>query len=94
MEAILTLTRATLRNVKTRNVTLALPDDLLRRLKVVAAQQDTSLSAMLAQTLRRIVDEQDGYDEARRQALRDLRKGYDLGTRGRIAWTRDDLHER
>jgi predicted transcriptional regulator len=80
--------------VKTRNVTLALPDDLLRRLKIVAARQETSLSAIVAQTLRRIVDEQDGYDEARREALRDLHKGYDLGTHGRIVWTRDDLHER
>ena len=86
--------RATLKSVKTRNVTLSIPDDLLRQLKVVAAKQDTSISAMLARALRQIVDEQDGYAEAQRQMLRDLRKGYNLGTHGHIGWTRDDLHER
>jgi predicted transcriptional regulator len=80
--------------VKTRNVTLSIPEDLLRQLKIVAARQDTSISAMLAQALRQIVDQHDGYAEAQRLMLKDLRKGYNLGTHGRIGWTRDDLHER
>jgi hypothetical protein len=80
--------------VKTRNVTLSIPEDLLRDLKIVAAKQDTSISAMLSALLRRIIDEQDGYGEAQRQMIKDLRKGYDLGTHGRIGWTRDELHER
>ena len=49
---------------------------------------------MLTQALRRINDEEDGYAESQRRLLRSLRKGYDLGTRGKIKWTRDDLHER
>jgi predicted transcriptional regulator len=80
--------------VKTRNVTLSIPDDLLRQLKITAAKQETSISAMLTRTLRQIADEEDGYTEARRQMLRDLKKGYHLGTYGKIGWTRDDLHER
>jgi predicted transcriptional regulator len=80
--------------VKTRNVTLALPDDLLRQLKITAAKQDTSLSAMLTNALRQLADEEEGYAEARRQMLKDLRKGYQLGTNGKIVWSRDDLHER
>jgi predicted transcriptional regulator len=86
--------RATLACVKTRNVTLSIPDDLLRQFKVVAAKQDKSISAMLAAALRQIVDEQDGYAEARRQMLKDLHKGYNLGTQGSIGWKRDDLHDR
>jgi len=31
--------------VKTRNVTLSIPEDLLRQLKISAAKQETSLSA-------------------------------------------------
>ena len=80
--------------MKTRNVTLSIPEDLLRQLKITAAKQETSVSAMLTRTLRQIADEEDGYAEARRHMLRDLKKGHDLGTHGRIAWTRDDLHER
>lgn len=34
------------------------------------------------------------YERARRSALRDLRKPRDLGTGGKIPWTRDELHER
>jgi predicted transcriptional regulator len=80
--------------VKKRNVTLALPDDFLRQLKIVAARRDTSISAMLTQALRQIADEEDGYAEAQRLMLADLKKGYRLGTHGKIGWTRDDLHER
>ncbi len=49
---------------------------------------------MITKALRQIADEENGYVEARRGMLEDLRKGYSLGTRGKIGWTRDDLHER
>jgi predicted transcriptional regulator len=80
--------------VKTRNVTLSLPDDLLRQLKIAAAKRETSISAMLTRALRQIADEEDGYAEAQRLMLADLKKGYRLGTHGKTGWTRDDLHER
>ena len=78
----------------TRNVTVSLPEDLLRQIRILAAQRDTSISAMLVQALQEIADSESGYDEARRGMLADLRKGYRLGTQGRIAWTRESLYER
>jgi predicted transcriptional regulator len=75
-------------------VTLSIPEDLLRQLKITAAKQETSLSAMLTRALRQIADEEDGYAAACRGMVTDLRKGYHLGTHGKIGWTRDDLHER
>lgn len=89
-----TFLRATLKNVKTRNVTLALPEDLLRRLKLIAAQEDTSISAMLTEALRQLADQEEGYLAAKRGMLEDLRRGYNLGTCGKIGWTRDEVHER
>jgi hypothetical protein len=80
--------------VKTRNVTLAVPEQLLRRLKIAAVKQETSLSAMLSRALEQMADEEEGYAEARRGMLHDLRNGCDLGTNGRIDWTRESLHER
>jgi predicted transcriptional regulator len=80
--------------VKKRNVTITIPEDLLRQLKIVAAKQETSISAMITKALRQIADEENGYSEAQRGMLDDLRKGYNLGTRGKIGWTRGDLHER
>jgi hypothetical protein len=80
--------------VASRNVTLALPEELLRRLKVLAAKEDTSISALLTATLSELADYEEGYAEARDAMIVDLVKGYDLGTRGQIGWTRDSLHER
>ena len=80
--------------VANRNVTLALPEDLLRRMKIVAAKQDTSISALLTETLAQIADQEEGYAEARDGMLADLTRGYELGTQGKITWSRDSLHER
>ena len=77
-----------------RNVTLALPEELLRRLRILAAHRDTSISALLTTALSELVDQEDGYAEARDATIRDLERGYDLGTRGQITWTRDSLHDR
>jgi hypothetical protein len=49
---------------------------------------------MLVQALREIADSETGYCEARRGMLADLRKGYRLGTQGKITWTRESLYER
>ena len=77
-----------------RNVTLTLPEEILRRLRILAAQRDTSISALLTTVLSELVDQEDGYAEARDATIRDLERGYDLGTRGQITWTRDSLHDR
>ena len=80
--------------MKTRNVTLAVPDHLLRRLKIVAVKRDTSLSAMLSRALEQMADSEEGFAEARRGMMGDLKAGFNLGTNGRIRWTRDSIHER
>jgi len=60
------------------NITLKLDADLLREVRVLAAQKGTSLSAMLADKLGALVREHKGYDRARRRALARLRRGYQL----------------
>ena len=86
--------RDALKYVKTRNLTVALPDELVRRLKVIAAQRESSISRLLTEALSKVADEEAGYQAAKEGMLRDLRTGYDLGTHGRISWTRDSLYER
>ena len=75
-----------------RNVTLKLDVELLRHARVLAAEQGSSMSQMLAEKLEEVVRERAGYDRARKRALARLRVGMDLG------WTRpasrDELHER
>jgi len=77
-----------------QNVTLALPVETIRRLKVLAAERGSSISRMLTEQLDELLDRESGYDSARRRALATLERGYDLGTGGKITWTRDELHER
>lgn len=74
------------------NVTLKIEADLLREARILAAEERTSISAMLSTRLEEVVRQRKGYQQARRSALARLRKGYDLH------WTpplsRDELHER
>jgi hypothetical protein len=74
------------------NITLKLDTDLIREARVLAAEEDTSISALLAARLEQIVRERKTYQRARKRALARLREGMDLG------WTpprsRDELHER
>jgi hypothetical protein len=78
----------------TQNLTLALPKEVVRRVKVVAAQRGTSVSRMLVDALEQIVAHDDAYERARQRHLALLKRPLDLGTRGRASWSRDDLHER
>ena len=44
------------------NITLKLDRELLRRAKVIAAERDTSVSALVAEQLEKAVRERDGYE--------------------------------
>lgn len=85
---------ATLFRVASRNITLSLPAELLRRIKRMAAERDTSVSAMLTEALTRLADEDRRYSAARKRALAAMRSARSLGTGGRRTWSRDELHER
>ena len=74
------------------NVTLKLDADLLREIKILAAEEGTSISALLTRELENAVRERKAYDRARRRALARLREGYDL--RWKPPRSRDELHER
>lgn len=74
------------------NITLKLDTEVLREARILAAEEGTSISALVAAKLVEIVRQRKRYDRARRRALARLRKGLDLG------WSppasRDELHER
>ena len=80
--------------METRNITLALPEEVLREAKVVAARKGTSVSALLAGALSEIVERESGYAAAKERSLAALGAERDLGTGGEISWGRDELHER
>jgi hypothetical protein len=77
-----------------QNVTLALPADTVRRLKVLAAERGSSISRMLTEQLEELLDRESGYERARKRSLTTLARGYDLGLGDKVTWARDELHER
>ena len=79
---------------ETQNITLSLPRSLLKRIKRVAADRDTSVSALMTDALSRVADEERRFASARRQGLAALRVAPSLGTNGARTWSRDELHER
>ena len=76
-----------------RRVTLAIPEGLMRRLRILADRQGTSISGLLATALSDLADREECILEARASMIKDMERGYDLGTRGQISWTRESLHE-
>jgi hypothetical protein len=80
--------------VDKQNITLSLPRALLKRVKRVAADRDTSVSALMAEALGRLADEDRRYSSAHKRVLAALRSPGSLGTHGRRTWARDELHDR
>lgn len=78
-------------NIKT-NITLKIDRALLRRAKVLAAERDTSVSALVAEQLENVVRDSESYAKAKRSALARLKHGYDLGYKPPAS--RDEFYER
>lgn len=77
----------------TRNVTLSLPEAVFRRAKVLAAERDTSVSALVSEALRQLTEGDDDWADVWAEEERLMRAG--IGMRvGPVTWTRDDLHDR
>lgn len=77
-----------------QNVTLSMPKEVLRKAKILATRQGTSLSNLLTQTLKELVAHEEGLRAAHQNHRELLDSGLDLGTKGQTSWTRDELHER
>ena len=78
--------------MKSSNITIKVESDLAREAKVLAARRGTSLSRLVAEQLKVMVREDQVYAAAKRQAMRRLKRGYDLDWEKPA--NRDDLHNR
>ena len=73
------------------NTTLAIDRTLLKKARAVAARRGQSVSALLADELRELLDEDARYTSARRRALSLLENPLPLGG---VPLRREQLHER
>jgi hypothetical protein len=76
----------------TRNITLSVEDSVLKEVRRIAVEQDTTVNGLV----RRYLQELAGQEKARAKARRDL---FELVPKmkakvGRINWTRGELHAR
>jgi hypothetical protein len=82
----------TSRNDEKQNVTISLSRQVLKKVKILAARRETSISGLLAQEIEFLVGDEEAYERAERQARALLDKGFHLG--GTIRAGRDEWHER
>ena len=77
----------------TRNINVTLPERLLQRFRTFAASRNQSMSSLMAEAVQKMVADGE-YERARESFMNNIRNARDLGLRGKIPWTRDQLHER
>lgn len=75
-----------------RNLTLALDEDTVRKVRVVAARRGLSVSALIREELARLAREHDEYQAARDAARSRITAGQRLG--GGPLPSREELHDR
>ena len=74
------------------NITIKIDSGLARDARVLAARRGTSLSRLVTEQLSRLVQEEQTYAAAKRNALRTLDSGFELDWKK--PESRDELHER
>jgi Family of unknown function (DUF6364) len=77
------------------NVTLTLDDKLVKEVRKIAVDRDTTLTGLVREYLEKLAAEKANSGEKRRQieALEQTFKKYRF-TMGKRTWARADLHER
>jgi predicted transcriptional regulator len=87
--------------VVSRNLTVQLDEDVIRRAKALAARRGTSVSALVAQQINALTEADERYQRARESALRMLRgireehgrHAHDAPSEsGERGWTRDEIY--
>ena len=74
------------------NFTLPLDRDLLREIRILAAEEDTSISSLVSDRLRDAVNHKKLRSVAKMKSLARMQKGYDLGFNPPAS--RDELYDR
>ena len=75
-----------------QKITLSLDKELIGKVKVMAAHSQTSISRMLSDELKKVVEKAEKYELAKGEAMNNLKTGFHFG--GNISASREDLYER
>jgi hypothetical protein len=83
---------ATTKGNRKQSVTIRLDRKTIQIAKILAARCGTSLIALLACQIERLVGDEETYERSKRQALALFDQGFNIGGKGPVS--RDELHER
>jgi len=78
--------------MQNQNITLSLPKSILRKMKVLAAQRQSSVSRLLTLAVEKMLAEETEYETAHKRQKTILEKGFDLDFHKPAI--REELHER
>jgi hypothetical protein len=73
------------------NLTITVPEDVLKSARLRALEQGTSVNALLRDYLCQFAGAQSAYIEAGQRVLQLSRNAH---SGGKVNWSRDDLHRR
>lgn len=77
-----------------QNITLSIPKEILKKVKHMAVEKNTSVSGLLSRHLEDIVASDNAYKKAKASQIEIMEKGFDLIGEGKTSWSREDLHDR
>jgi hypothetical protein len=75
-----------------QNVTVSLEHQTVRKARILAAKKGSSISRLLAEQIESLVQEDEDFESAKRQALALLEQGFHMGNF--VPVKREELHER
>ncbi len=77
-----------------QNITLSLPREILKKGKMLAAKKGISLNELVRELLQTTAENEEGYRISADRQIKRMKGGIPLGTKGKIFWQRDELHQR
>jgi hypothetical protein len=77
-----------------QNITLSLPREILKKGKILAAKKGISLNELVRELLQMTAENEEGYHISADRQIKRMKGGTPLGTKGKIAWQRDELYQR
>jgi hypothetical protein len=80
--------------VEKQNITLSLPREILKKGKVLAARKGISLNELVRELLQANTENDGEYQASAGRQIKRMKEGIQLGTKGKITWKRDQLHQR
>ncbi|WP_028306401.1 hypothetical protein [Desulfitibacter alkalitolerans] len=80
--------------MENQNITLSIPKEILKQVKLIAVQKNTSVSKLLTQKLQEIVEKEKAYLRAKERQVYLVQEGFDLQVKEQPSWKRDELYDR